>query len=87
MLFWYNFIVICMDELKVIGKILIKESEINILNKYNIIVDNCTSIDEVLLLIDMYLNDVYDITDEEYEELDILANNLMERKYYMETHK
>lgn len=76
-----------MDELKVIGKILIKESEVSILSKYNINVNACSSIDEVLLLIDMYLNDAYDITDEEYEELDILANNLMERKYYMETHK
>lgn len=76
-----------MDELKQIGKILIQESEINTLKRYGIIVDKCGSIDEVLFLIDNFLNDAYDLTDEEYEELDYVASNLMERKYYMETKK
>lgn len=76
-----------MDELKEIGKILIKESEIDTLAKYGIEVDKCTSTDEVLFLIDKFLNDSYDLLDEEYEELDFIAANLMERKYYGETHK
>lgn len=76
-----------MDELKQLGKILIKDSEINTLKKYNINIDKVTSIDEVLFLIDMFLNDAYDLTDEEYEEIDYVATSLMERKYYMETNK
>lgn len=76
-----------MDELKRHGKILIKESEVGILEKYNINVNNCNSIDEVLYLIDMFLNDTFDIADEEYDELDYVASSLMERKYYMETNK
>ena len=76
-----------MDELKEIGKILIKEGEINTLAKYGIEVSHCTSTDEVLFLIDQFLNDSFDLLDEEYEELDFIASNLMERKYYGETHK
>ena len=73
-----------MDELKEIGKILIKESEINTLLKYDIDVTKCTSVDEVLFLIDKIIDD---LTDEEYEELDYIASSLMERKYYGEVNK
>ena len=76
-----------MDELKRIGKILINESELAILSRYGIKVHGCSSIDEVLFLIDMYLNDTFDLTNEEYDELDYVASSLMERKYYMETNK
>lgn len=76
-----------MDELKQIGKLLIKESELNTLEKYNIIASKCASIDEILYLIDLFLNDAFDLTDEEYEEIDYVATSLMERKYYMETNK
>lgn len=77
-----------MDELKKIGKnILIMESEINVLQKYGITVNNNTTIDEVLFLIDMFLNAAYDLTDAEYNEIDFVANNLAERKYYMGTNK
>ena len=74
-----------MDELKKYGKnILINDYEKNILLKYNIDVIKCTSIDEVLLLVDRL---EYDLDDEEYDELDYVANSLAERKYYMETNK
>ena len=74
-----------MDELKKFGKnILINENEANILLKYNIDVTKCNSIDEVLLLVDRVDDD---LTDEEYDEIDYVANNLAERKYYMETNK
>lgn len=76
-----------MDELKQIGKVLIKESELNTLEKYNINASKCASIDEILYLIDLFLNDAFDLTDEEYEEIDYVATSLMERKYYMETNK
>ena len=73
-----------MDELKKINKILIKESEIATLKKYDIVVSNYASIDEVLFQIDLIIDEV---ADEEYEELDYIASCLMERKYYGETHK
>ena len=74
-----------MDELRKFGKnILINENEANILLKYNIDVTKCISIDEVLLLVDRVDDD---LTDEEYDEIDYVANNLAERKYYMETNK
>lgn len=76
-----------MDELINVGKILIKASELEILKKYNIDIVNCNSIDEVLFFIDNFLNDAYDLYDEEYDELDYVASSLMERKYYMETNK
>lgn len=74
-----------MDELKKYGKnILINDYEKSILLKYNIDVNKCGSIDEVLLLIDRVDDD---LTDEEYDELDYVASTLAERKYYMETNK
>ena len=74
-----------MDELKKYGKnILINDYEKSILLKYNIDVTKCASIDEVLLLVDRL---EIDLDDEEYDELDYVANSLAERKYYMETNK
>ena len=74
-----------MDELKKYRKnILINDYEKSILLKYNIDVTKCASIDEVLLLVDRL---EYDLDDEEYDELDYVANSLAERKYYMETNK
>ena len=81
-------LVLYMDELKKYGKdILINEYETNVLLKCNIDVKKCNSIDEVLLLIDRYLDDVIDLDDEEYDEIAYVANNLSERKYYGETNK
>ena len=72
-----------MDELKKYGdNIVINDYEISVLNKCNIDVTKCKTITEVLLLIDRYLDDA-DILDEEYDEIDFVANNLNERLYYM----
>jgi len=72
-----------MDELKKYGdNIVINDYEISVLNKCNIDVAKCKTIAEVLLLIDRYLDDA-DILDEEYDEIDFVANNLSERLYYM----
>lgn len=76
-----------MDELKRIGKVLIKDSELAILNRYGIKLNSLSTIDEALFFIDKFVNDAQDITDEEYAELDDVANNLMERKYYWESYK
>lgn len=77
-----------MDQLEKIGNnIYINEYEKNVLKKYNIDVCTCKTIDEVLLLIDMFFNDTLDLDDEEYAEIEYVANNLAERKYYWETFK
>lgn len=72
-----------MNELKKYGdNIVINDYEISVLSKCNIDVAKCKTIAEVLLLIDRYLDDA-DILDEEYDEIDFVANNLNERLYYM----
>ena len=72
-----------MDELKKYGdNIVINDYEISVLDKRQTVVAKCKTIAEVLLLIDRYLDDA-DILDEEYDEIDFVANNLNERLYYM----
>lgn len=75
-----------MNELKKIGKVLIKDWQIEVLNKYGIKVSSNSTIDEVIFLIDNYLNGS-DVSDEEYDELDNIARDLMEVKYYWQTKK
>ena len=75
-----------MNELKKIGKVLIKDWQIEVLNKYGIKVSPNSTIDEVIFLIDNYLNGS-DVSDEEYDELDNIARDLMEVKYYWQTKK
>ena len=77
-----------MDELKKYGKnIWINDYEIGVLNRIDIDVTKCNTIEEVLLLIDRYLDDAIDLENEEYDEIDYVANNLSERKYYWGTNK
>lgn len=72
-----------MDELKKYGdNIVINDYEKNVLIKCNIDVSKCKTMQEVLLIIDRYLDDA-DLEDEEYDEIDYVANNLNERLYYM----
>lgn len=72
-----------MDELKKYwDNIVINDYEKNVLIKCNIDVSKCKAMQEVLLLIDRYLDDA-DLEDEEYDEIDYVANNLNERLYYM----
>ena len=71
-----------MDELKKYGEnIYVNDYEISVLNKCNIDVSKCKMLSEVLLLIDKYLDDA-DIADEDYDEIDYVANILNERLYY-----
>ena len=77
-----------MDELKKYGNnIWLNDYELGVLKRIGIDVKMCKTIDEVLLLIDRYLDDEVDLEDEEYDEIDYVANNLSERKYYWGTNK
>lgn len=75
-----------MDFLKEVGNLLITDYELSVLKKYDICVHKTSSFDEVLLLIDRVMNE-YDLSGEEYDELENVAEVLAERKYYMETKK
>lgn len=71
---------------KVNDNILISDGDISTLKKYNIIVNKYSTIQELLFKIDQILNDE-ELSDEEYDELDYIANNLQERNYYKNTNK
>lgn len=72
-----------MDELKKYGSnIYINDYEKSVIEKCNIDVTSCKSIDEVILLLGRYL-DEEEIESEEYDEVDYVVNILSERKYYM----
>lgn len=71
---------------KVNDNILISDGDISTLKKYDIIVNKYSTIQELLFKIDQILNDE-EVSDEEYDELDYIANNLQERNYYKNTNK
>ena len=72
-----------MDELKKYGSnIYINDYEKSVIERCNIDVTSCKSIDEVILLLGRYL-DEEEIESEEYDEVDYVVNILSERKYYM----
>lgn len=79
MILCYNQI---MDELKKYGlNIYVNDYEISILKKCNIDILTYQNVDEILFMIDKFLNE-FDLDSEEYEEIDYVANTLLERKYY-----
>jgi hypothetical protein len=71
---------------KVNDNILISDGDISTLKKYDIIVNKYSTIQELLFKIDQILNDE-ELSDDEYDELDYIANNLQERNYYKNTNK
>ena len=70
---------------KINSHIYLDDVEINILNHYDIPFEGANSYDEILLLIDRFAEN--DLTDEELEDLDYVANLISERKYYTNTNK
>ena len=64
--------------------LLINESDIETLKKYDIDVDKYTKISEVLYQIDNIIND---LDSEEADELDYIAQTMQERMYYSEYKK
>lgn len=66
--------------------ILINKSDIAALNKYDIDINEYTTIQELLFKIDDILNNE-ELSDDEYDELDYIASNLQERNYYKNTNK
>ncbi len=72
-----------MDELRKYGKdILVNEYEKNVLLECGIDVTKCSNMDEVLILINSFLNEL-ELDDDEYERFEEVAAKISERKYYM----
>ena len=68
------------------NNLLISESDINKLKKYDINVDDYKTINELLYKIDEVLNNE-DLDSEEADELDYIASILQERNYYLNVNK
>lgn len=67
--------------------LLIKEYYVSTLSKYGININELTTYDDALFLINNFVNNCDDLTDDEYEELDQIATELQETKYYQNTNK
>lgn len=64
--------------------LLLTNNEIRVLDKYNIDYNNCSSLKEVLSLIDEVLNNE-EVMD--FDELDNVSLSISERDYYQNTNK
>ncbi len=66
--------------------LLITEREAFVLNKYGINYNNCPNMKSLLFLIESYLN-TYELSDKEYDEIDVVARDISDRNYYQFTNK
>jgi len=63
--------------------LLLTDNQVNTLGRYNIDVSNCKSMEELIYKI----NDASRGYEDDYDELEYLAEQLQERNYYENTHK
>ena len=77
-----------MDDLlsKTKHNLLISQNDIETLKKYEIDVDEYTTINELIFRIEDIINNE-DLSNEEIDELDFISETLQERNYYMNTNK
>ena len=77
-----------MDEflVKTKNNLLISEKDINTLKKYEVDVDQYTTIDELIFKIEDIINNE-DLSSDELDELDYISETLSERNYYLNTNK
>lgn len=73
--------------LKRINKnLMLDEYEISVLKRYDIDISGCSSLREVSLLVERFMNN-YELDSEELDELDYILEKLQERNYYENTNK
>lgn len=65
--------------------LMLTNGEINTLKRYNINYMQCSSLKDVLYLVENAIEEVYDSDD--IEELDLVAASIAERDYYQNTNK
>ena len=66
--------------------IVLKDYYIDVLRKFDIDVDSCSSYNEILYFIDDIINNE-ELDDDEYELLDEIAKEIAETNYYEYTNK
>lgn len=64
--------------------LLLTDKQVSTLERYNIDLANCKSMEELLYKVEEANRGTFD---DEYSELDYLADELAERKYYEQTRK
>ena len=65
---------------------MLDEYEISVLKRYDIDISSCSSLREVSLLVERYMNN-FELDEEEMDELDYILEKLQERDYYENTNK
>lgn len=70
---------------KINDNLFLSKKEIEVLKRYNIDYMNTNSINELIYRIEDILN--YEFDNPDYEDLEIVSQNLSERNYYMNTNK
>ena len=68
------------------SNLLITEREAFVLNKHSINYNSCSNLESLLFMIEGYLN-TYELSDNDYDELDMVSKNISERNYYNYTNK
>lgn len=71
---------------KINNNLMLDEYEISILKRYDIDISSCSSLREVSLLVERYMNN-FELDEEELDELDYILEKLQERDYYENTNK
>ena len=66
--------------------LLIENKSLNVLNKYDINVNNYSNLNSLIFEIERILTE-YELDDYEYEELDNVCKSLQEKNYYLNTNK
>lgn len=66
------------------GNLLLSNNEINVLERYDINYKKCMSMNELIYLIEDYLDNSYD---DALEDLEDVSASIAERNYYMNTNK
>lgn len=72
---------------KLPGGVIVSEGILATLNKFDIKIDNCQTLNDVIFLITDFINNTDDLTDEEFDELDNVSAEIAERNYYLNTNK
>lgn len=67
--------------------VLITLNEDAVLKRYGIDVTNYSNIKSLLFKVEEILNDSYDMSNDDFEELDLVASTIAERNYYHYTNK
>ena len=67
--------------------LIVKSYYKDVLHKYGIDIDEYATYTDIIFMINNFVNNCEDLLDDEYDELDAIANELQEKQYYENTNK